>query len=157
MKVTATLTNVHVSPRKARLVAGLIRGLHVAEAEIQLQKTVKKTSDPLLKLLKSAIANAENNFSLATETLWVARVDVNEGQKLKRFMPRAQGRATPLWRRLSRVTVVLESREAAAPTKKVVAKKEVQEPVVKKAVKKSVSGTAKKTVARKRAKTEQSQ
>ena len=125
MKVTAYLANAHVTPRKARLVAGLIRGLHVAEARIQLEKSIKKTSSPLLKLLESAVANAENNFSLSKESLVVARCDVNEGQKLKRWIPRAQGRATPLWHRLCHISLVLEGVAATKPVaekKKAVAK-----------------------------------
>ena len=123
MKVTATLSNVHVSPRKARLVAGLVRGLGVAEARVQLQKSVKKMSDPLAKLLESAVANAENNFSLDKKNLRVVRIDVNEGQKLKRFMPRAQGRATPIWRRLSHVTIVLEGELIEKTTRRASRKK----------------------------------
>jgi large subunit ribosomal protein L22 len=118
MKVTAHLANAHVTPRKARLVAGLIRGLDVAQARIQLEKSIKKTSSPLLKLLESAIANAENNFSLSKESLWVASCDVNEGQKLKRWIPRAQGRATPLWHRLCHISIVLEGVAAKSATKK---------------------------------------
>jgi len=124
MKVTATLSNVHIAPRKARLVAGLVRGLGVAEARIQLEKSIKKMSDPMAKLLASAVANAENNFALDRESLWIVRLDVNEGQKLKRFMPRAQGRATPIWHRLSHVTIVLEGSplEKRAPRKRAVKK-----------------------------------
>lgn len=110
MKVTATLNNVRLTPRKARLVAGLIRGMDAVAATVQLEKVVKKSADPLLKLLRSAMANAQNNFSLKEDTLRVAAVIVNEGQKLKRWMPRAHGRATPLWRRLSHVTIVLEEK-----------------------------------------------
>lgn len=120
MKVTAKISNIHIAPRKARLVAGLIRGLDVVQARIQLQKSIKKTSEPMLKLLESAVANAEQNFSLAKESLWIAKVDVNEGQKIKRWMPRAQGRATPIWHRLSHVSLVLEGSKAE---KKSVAKK----------------------------------
>ena len=124
MKVTAHLANAHVTPRKARLVAGLIRGLTVAEARIQLEKSIKKTSVPMLKLLESAVANAENNFSLSKESLWIAGCNVNEGQKLKRWIPRAQGRATPLWHRLSHISIVLEG---VAEKKPVAKKKAVAE------------------------------
>ncbi len=137
MKVTAHLANAHVTPRKARLVAGLIRGLDVAQARIQLEKSIKKTSVPMLKLLDSAIANAQNNFSLSKESLWIAGCDVNEGQKLKRWIPRAQGRATPLWHRLSHISIVLEGVVEKPATKKAVAKKasdEVEEKVAAKPV-----------------------
>jgi large subunit ribosomal protein L22 len=150
MKVTATLSNVHVAPRKARLVAGLIRGLGVAEAKIQLEKSVKKMSLPLVKLLESARANAENNFSLDRETLRVVRVDVNEGQKLKRFMPRAQGRATPIWRRLSHVTIVIEGLAAEKAVKKTLKKATTKKTAeIKPATKKtntSKTASTKKTV-----------
>ena len=124
MKVTAYLANAHVTPRKARLVAGLIRGLDVAQARIQLEKSIKKTSVPMLKLLESAIANAEHNFSLSSESLRIVGADVNEGQKLKRWMPRAQGRATPIWHRLSHISLVLEGVVAV----KSVAKKKTVRP-----------------------------
>lgn len=111
MKVTAKISNVRLTPRKARLVAGLIQGMPVREAAVQLEKTVKKSAGPLLKLLMSAVANAKNNFSLDENNLFIVLARVNEGQKLKRWMPRAHGRATPIWRRMSHITIVLENRE----------------------------------------------
>lgn len=155
MKVTAKLSNVRLTPRKARLVAGLIQGMHVHEAMVQLEKTVKKSSDPMLKLLQSAVANAKNNFSLGEENLYVALAQVNEGQKLKRWMPRAHGRATPIWRRLSHVTIVLEERlseEAVRKMEQPTMEEEVVKPKKKEAS--SVAKVAKRRTVKKDKETE---
>lgn len=128
MKVTAKLSNVRLTPRKARLVAGLIRGMRADQAAVQLGKTVKKSSGPMLKLLESAVANARNNFSLDERHLFVSSVVVNEGRKLKRWMPRAHGRATPIWRRLSHVTIALEERKPEIAEEPKTAKKKEAEP-----------------------------
>ncbi len=107
-----------MTPRKVRLVAYAVRGLGVEEALIQFDKMLKKASLPLTKLLQSAIANAENNFSLDRNNLFVEDVWVGEGQKLKRWTPRAQGRATPLWRRMSKIRIILAEREEGKIVKK---------------------------------------
>lgn len=110
MKVSAELNNLKVSPRKIRLVARLIKGMDVDDAIIQLDNTVKKSSPKLLKLLKSAIANGENNFGLDRNNLYVYDVIVGEGMKLKRWLPRAYGRATLILKRASNVSMVIEER-----------------------------------------------
>ncbi len=111
MKVHASLKNLRISPRKVRLVAHVIIGLSANSAVIELSKQVKRASDPMLDLLKSAIANAKNNFGLDEENLYVASVFVGDGLKIKRFTPKAFGRATPIIRRSSNVKIVLEERE----------------------------------------------
>jgi large subunit ribosomal protein L22 len=116
MDVVAKLRFLRIAPRKVRLVLGLIRGKAVTEAEVQLQHLPKASSRPLLKLLKSAEANAEHNFKLDPKTLYVKQAFANEGPKLKRFQPRAMGRATPVLKRLSHVTVVLATRAGTTPT-----------------------------------------
>ena len=118
MKVEASLNNLKMTPRKVRLVAYAVRGLGVSDALIQFDKMLKKASLPLTKLLQSAIANAENNFSLDRNNLFVEDVWVGDGQKLKRWTPRAQGRATPLWRRMSKIRIILAEREEGKIVKK---------------------------------------
>ncbi len=127
MKVEAQLNNLRMTPRKVRLVAYSIRGMAAGEALVQLAKQVKKSSLPLEKLLKSAIANAENNFGMKQEDLYVADVTVGDGQRLKRWMPRAHGRATMILKRMCRVRLILEAREGASRKKKSVKKLQEEE------------------------------
>jgi len=109
--ITAKLKHLRISPRKVRLVANLIRGLNVSEAEKQLKFLPKRAAEPVLKLLNSAVANALNNFKALKENLSVAKITVDSGSTLKRWMPRAMGRATPVKKRTSHITIVLESKE----------------------------------------------
>jgi large subunit ribosomal protein L22 len=109
MKVQASLPNLRISPRKTRLVTRALVGVSVDEALLQLGKQTKKASGPLSTLLKSAIANAENNNGLEKKFLIVDDIRVGDGPKLKRWLPRAFGRATPLIRRGSNVTIILAS------------------------------------------------
>lgn len=110
MKVQATLKNLRIAPRKVRLVTHSLIGVDTREAVVQLGMQVKKSSDPLLVLLKSAIANAVNNNGLDENNLYVFAIRVGDGLKLERWLPRAFGRATPLLRRGSNVTIILEER-----------------------------------------------
>ncbi len=107
MEIRAKGNNLRMSPRKIRLVAGLIRGLEVEKARIQLEFNKKIASKPLLKLLDSAIANAVENFNADRSNLMVKSVTVDGGPTLKRWMPRAHGRATPLRKRTSHVILTL--------------------------------------------------
>jgi len=135
-----------MTPRKVRLVAYAVRGLGVEEALVQFDKMLKKASLPLTKLLQSAIANAENNFSLDRNNLFVEDVWVGEGQKLKRWTPRAQGRATPLWRRMSKIRIILAEREEGKIVKKKKSPVKKTTPEVKDAViEEGKSATAKKS------------
>lgn len=110
-KVTAQLNNVRISPRKVRLVADRVRGIDVQEAIGILKYDMRKTAEPMEKLLKSAVANAENNFKLKGENLVVSDITVGEGPTLKRWMPRAYGRASKILKRTSRVSVVLTEKK----------------------------------------------
>jgi large subunit ribosomal protein L22 len=110
MQVKASLNNLRTSPRKVRLVADSIVGMNTSAALVQLGHTVKKTSTPMGKLLDSALANAENNFGLDRDNLFIKSVLVGEGTKLKRWLPRAQGRATLILKRTSMIDLVLEER-----------------------------------------------
>jgi len=103
----ATAKTVRVSPRKARLVIDLIRGKQVAEAISILKFTPNKAAGIIEKVLMSAIANAENNFDLDVENLYVSEAFVNEGPTMKRFRPRAKGSASPIMKRTSHITVVV--------------------------------------------------
>ena len=107
----ATLTNYRQSPRKVRLVANAVKGKSVADADTVLAYMVKRGALPMQKLVKSAVANAVQSGADAS-TLIVKNVEVNKGLVMKRSMPRAMGRATPINKRLSHVTVTLG---AAAP------------------------------------------
>lgn len=109
--VTAKLRFLRISPRKVRLVLNLIRGKDVVSAEALLQHLPKRSSHPILKLLKSAQANAEHNFKIDPTTLFIRQAFADEGPKLKRYEPHAMGRATVVMKRSSHVTVVLAQRE----------------------------------------------
>ncbi len=111
MKVAATLKNLRIAPRKSRLVVGSVIGMQVDAALVELGKQTKRTSLPMLTLLRSAIANAENNFGLNRKTLFVKTAEVGEGAKLKRWKPKAFGRAGAIIKRSSKIFLVLENRE----------------------------------------------
>ena len=110
-KVTAQLNNLRIAPRKVRLVADRVRGQQVKEAIGMLKYDLRKTAEPMQKLLKSAVANAENNFKLKGDDLYIVDITVGEGPTLKRWMPRAYGRATKILKRTSRVSIVLSEIE----------------------------------------------
>ena len=105
----ATLRYARLTPMKARRVVNLIRGRSAADAASILQFAPQAASEPVAKLLASAVANAENNQGLNPESLIVDKVYVNEGPTLKRFQPRAQGRAFRIRKRTSHITIELVS------------------------------------------------
>ncbi len=107
MKVKVKLNGLRISPSKVRLVADLIRGCRVAEALVRLNSAAKRSAGPLEKLLLSGIAAAEHNFGLDKDNLYVYNVIVNEGMTMKRWLPRAHGRATKLLKRTSKVELTL--------------------------------------------------
>ncbi len=110
MEARAILKFIRVSPRRVRLVIDQIRGKKVEEALDILKFTPKRSAAIVAKVLRSAIANAENTQSVDVDRLYIKRVTVDEGGMWKRFMPRAQGRATRIRKRLSHVTVVIDER-----------------------------------------------
>lgn len=122
MEVTAKLNHLRIAPRKVRLVTDLIRGRSVEEAQTILTFTIKKAAPSLLKLLKSAIANAKENFHLEEKNLYISKIFVNEGQKLKRWRPVSRGSAHPIMKRTSNVTIILDQLEEKVPTKKKIPK-----------------------------------
>lgn len=102
---------IRIAPRKVRLVIDLIRGKHVGEAISILRHTPKAASPVVEKLLNSAIANAEHNHSMNPDKLVITEAYVNEGPIIKRFRPRAQGRAARINKRTSHITVVLTEKD----------------------------------------------
>lgn len=117
MSARARARFVRVSPRKARRMVDLIRGRPAGEAQTLLQFQPQSASEPVGKVLASAVANAEHNEQLDPATLWVKRAYVDEGPTLKRLRPRAQGRATRINKRTSHITVIVESRPQQAGSK----------------------------------------
>jgi len=111
MQISVKLNYLRIAPRKVRLVADLIRGKTVEEAQTILNFTVKKSVKDLLKLLKSAIANAKNNFQLEESNLYISKILVDEGPKYKRWMPRARGQASEIQKKTSHVTIILDEIE----------------------------------------------
>jgi large subunit ribosomal protein L22 len=111
MEARAIARFVRVTPQKARRVVDLIRGMEAAEAQTLLKFAPQAASEPIGKVLDSAIANATNNLNLDPTTLVISQVFVDEGPTMKRFRPRAQGRAFRINKRTSHITVVVESRE----------------------------------------------
>lgn len=107
MQAKAIAKTVRIAPRKVSLVVDLIRGKNTTEAIAILQHTQRGASSVVEKALKSAIANAEHNYDMDTESLYVSEVYVNEGPTMKRFRPRAQGSASKINKRTSHVTVVV--------------------------------------------------
>lgn len=101
---------VRIAPRKARLVVDLIRGKSVGEAIAILRHTPKAASPIVEKLLNSAIANAEHNYQMNVERLYVTQAYVNQGPTMKRYRPRARGSATPINKRTSHITLVVSEK-----------------------------------------------
>ena len=113
MEVKAQARFIRVTPSKARRVIDLIRGLHVDEARRVLDFAPQAATLPVRKVLDSAVANAEHNHQLPADDLFVARAFVDEGPTLKRFRPRALGRAYRVRKRTSHITVIVDTRQEA--------------------------------------------
>jgi large subunit ribosomal protein L22 len=109
-RAVARARHVRATPMKARRVVELIKGQRAGEALAVLRFAPQAASGPVAKVLASAMANAENNLDLDPDTLWVSAAYVDEGPTLKRFRPRAQGRAYRIRKRTSHITVEVESR-----------------------------------------------
>lgn len=108
--VVASARHLRIAPRKMRLVTNMIQNMQVLSAIQQLQYTNKKAALMLMKLLKSAVANAQNNFSLQPQQLYIKSLTTDMGKVMKRYMPRARGSAFTIKRKMCHVNVVLESR-----------------------------------------------
>lgn len=108
MKVKATLKNLRIAPRKTKLVVDMIKGLETKDAINQLGIIIKRSSPQIKTLLESAIANAENNFGLDRNNLYISDARAEAGPTLKRWMPRAFGRAGKILKRTSNITLTLD-------------------------------------------------
>ena len=106
----AIAKNVRVTPRKVRLVIDLVRGLPVKQALGILDNLNRAASEPVAKLIKSAAANATNNFGMDEDALYIAQIYANDGLRMKRYLPRAKGSASGLVKRSSHITVVVKMR-----------------------------------------------
>ena len=121
MEVKASLKHLRMSPRKARLVIDVIRKMPVTTALDQLKFINKKATDPIACLVNSAIANAVNTYSLEVDNLYIKEIRSDEGVMLKRWMPRAHGRATSIRKRGCHLNIILaEIKESGKKEKKVV-------------------------------------
>jgi ribosomal protein L22 len=105
--VKAKARYVRIAPRKARLIADQVRGMHIEKARALLQFSPRGAAHDIHKLINSAAANAENNHDLIGDEMRVASITVDEGPTLRRFRPRAMGRATPINKRTSHIAVAL--------------------------------------------------
>ncbi len=110
MQVKASLNNLRMASRKVRLAADLIKGMDILSAKTQLRFMPKKAAGLILKLLNSAVANAKHNFSIEESNLHILKLVVDGGPSLKRWMPRAMGRATPILKRTCSISLVLEGK-----------------------------------------------
>jgi large subunit ribosomal protein L22 len=142
--VTASLTNYRQSPRKVRLVADLIKGKSIDSALNTLMVTTKRASDPMVKLLNSAVANAKDR-GIAIEGFIVKECTVNQGLVMKRFMPGARGSGFPILKRTSHVKLVIgpKTMKAIAAPKTETEAPKAEKKTVKKTAKKQVNNSAK--------------
>lgn len=124
---TAKLNYLRIAPRKTRSVADLIRGLSVNDAEAQLMVQRRRPAKALLKLLRSAVANAKNN-KLNVDHLFVKEIRVDGGPMLKRYLPRARGSASPIQKKMSHITITLGVNEKLKPKYKIVVPKKSKLP-----------------------------
>ena len=112
MEAKATANTVRITPRKARLVVDLIRNKDVAEAKAILKLTNKMATEVVLKVLNSAVANAEHNYNMDVNNLFVKECYVTDGIRMKRMLPRAKGRGDVIQKRTCNVTVVVAEKES---------------------------------------------
>ena len=108
MQTKATLRYLRIAPRKVRLVADLIKGKKVSEAQTLLEFVSNSAVRSFQKLIQSALSSASHDFQMEGANAYIAKIVVNEGPKLKRFRPRARGRAYPIQKKTSHITLVLE-------------------------------------------------
>ena len=143
MKVTAKAKYIRIAPRKTRLVADLIRGKKAEDAQRVLNFTIKKGADPLLKVLNSAIASAKNNFQIESSNLYIKKIVVDEGPKLKRWRPRSRGMVSPIQKKTSHFEIVLEE---ISETKKIIKPKKEKIEVIKKPSKEDLEQVKKEEI-----------
>jgi len=137
--VKAKLSRLRISPRKVRLVADLIRGKSVSEARHILKFTIKSAAHPLLKLLESAIANANHNFKLEETDLKINHILVNEGPTLKRFRPESRGRTAPIQKKTSHIVIALSNIKNEPELAQENESKKIEKKIIKKTTVKKTS------------------
>ena len=135
MEIKVKLSNLRTAPRKVRQVVDLVRGKDVPKAQAMLTFTVNKSARNVLKLLNSAVASAKHNHQLDENNLFISKITVDEGPKLKRWHPMSRGRAYPIIKRSSHIVLILSER--------IVAKKEEAKKVIKTKTKKVTKKTTK--------------
>ena len=108
MEIRAELNYLRISPRKVRAVAELLKGLEVDQAQAHLRYLVKRPAKPFLKLLNSAVFNAQHNFGLDKNYLYIKKITVNEGMKLKRYKPKGFALAMPIQKKTSHIRLILD-------------------------------------------------
>ncbi len=118
MEVTAKLNYLHISPRKVRAVINVVKGMSAKDAMAQLKNYPNRAAKPLEDLIKSAIANAEHNFSLLPETLKIKIFKADGGPVFKRFLPGSKGRVSPIRKKTTHITLVLEGDRGSHDHKK---------------------------------------
>lgn len=141
MEIKVKLNNLRTAPRKVRQIIDLVRGKKIAEAQSILSFTINKSARHVLKLLNSAVATAKHDFHLDESNLFISKITVDEGPKLKRWHPMSRGRAYPIIKRSSHIALVLsemnpvkkEEKKQARKTEKI----KNQRPKVKSIIKKS--------------------
>ena len=111
MEARATVKHVRIAPRKAQSVANLVRGKKVDEASAILKYTPRGAASVIEKLVKSAVANAENNYNMDVDNLYISEIYANQGTTMRRFRPRAFGRAAAIRKRTSHIGVVLKEKQ----------------------------------------------
>jgi len=146
MEVKASLNKVRISPRKVRLVINLVRNLKIGKAYGILENTAKRSSLVVLKLIKSCVANAVNNFGLEADKLVIKYIYANEAKTLKRMQAHAHGRAFQILKRSSSITVILSdlsSKDNKIQKNKVTTLKSQQKQIKKEGLKKESSSKSK--------------
>jgi len=111
MQATARLNYLHIAPRKVRLIADMIRKKSVKEAERILNFIPQRAALPVIKLIKSAVSNAKNSLGIEESNLFISKITVDEGPKIKKWMPRARGSPSPIHKKTSHIFLVLDEIE----------------------------------------------
>lgn len=130
MEIKAQLNFLKISPKKVRAILNQVRYLSLDQIEAQLMISKKRAAKPILKLLLSALANAQNNYSFRKEDLLLKRIEANEGPTLHRWFPRAFGRAAPIRKRSTHLTIILTPQKGATPVKKVSRRERVKKEAI---------------------------
>ena len=131
MEIKVKLSNLRTAPRKVRQVVDLVRGKKVQEAASILLFTVNKSARPVLKLLNSAVDSAKKNYQLSEDNLFISKITVDEGPKLKRWHPMSRGRAYPIIKRSSHIAIILSEKKPVVDKKVKKVEATIEKPAVK--------------------------